>query len=165
MFSQIFTYVLHRYVLHLDSFTAADLHSKWQHTILAPYSLVAHYDHPLPYLLHMFLPTYIPAVLFRFHLLTYYIYLSLVSLEETFAYSGYNVMPSGFILGGIARRQERHLMGGNLGNYGCYGLSDLVAGTNLGNDVLDDVRDQKAITDDQAGSKGRARAKVVRKKK
>ncbi|MCJ1360440.1 MAG: hypothetical protein MMC33_010445 [Icmadophila ericetorum] len=165
LFRDILTYVLHRYALHSNNLAAADLHRKWQHAVPAPYSLVAHFDHPLPYLLHIFFPTYIPAVSFRFHLLTYCIYLSLISLEETFAYSGYNVMPSGFILGGIARRQERHLMGSESGNYGCYGFSDLIAGTSLGSDVLDDMRDQKAISDDQAGSKGRAKAKTVRKKK
>ena len=69
-------------------------------------------------------------------------YLALVSLEETFAYSGYNVLPSGLILGGIARRQEHHLMGRGKGNYGCWGVVDFFAGTSLGSDVVDDVRDE-----------------------
>ena len=68
-------------------------------------------------------------------------YLAIISLEETFAYSGYNVLPSGFILGGIARRQERHLMGDGDGNYGCLGLIDLILRTSLGDDAFDDIRE------------------------
>ena len=140
---EVLTYVLHRYALHSShSPRLTDLHTSWQHGIRAPFSLVAHYDHPLVYLIHVFLPMYIPAVLFRFHLLTYHIYLILVSLEETFAYSGYNVLPSAFILGGMARRQEKHLMGDGDGNYGCFGLVDLCMGTSLGTDLVDDVIDE-----------------------
>ena len=92
--------------------------------------------------MHVFLPSYIPAVLFRFHLLTYHLYLALVSLEETFAYSGYNVLPSAFVLGGIARRRERHLMGNGDGNFGCFGLVDFALRTSLGQDLVEDVREE-----------------------
>ena len=85
--------------------------------------------------------------MFRLHLLTYLLFLALVSLEELFAYSGYSVLPSGFILGGVARRHERHLMGGAEGNYSAYGLADLLMGTSLGSDVLDDVRDESERRD------------------
>ena len=118
------------------------MHANWQHSVPAPFSLVAHYDHPLVYLIHVFLPTYLPAVLFRFHLLTYLLYLAVVSLEETFAYSGYNMLPSAFILGGMARRQEKHLMRGGYGNYGCFGLVDFAMGTSIGEDLIDDVIDE-----------------------
>ena len=114
----------------------------WQHSISPPFSLVANYDHPLAYLVRGFLPMYIPAVLFRFHLLTYHLYLALVSLEETLAYSGYSVLPSAFILGGIARRHERHLMSDGDGNFGCFGLMDFILGTSLGQDLADDVREE-----------------------
>ena len=87
-------------------------------------------------------------------------YLSAVSLEETFAYSGYNVLPSGFILAGMARRQERHFSL-DFGNYSCWGLCDFVMGTSLGSDVLEDVRDE-AQADDRGEKKGKAKA--VRKK-
>ena len=81
-------------------------------------------------------------MLFRFHLLTYHLYLAIVSLEETFAYSGYNVLPSGFILGGIARRQERHLMNNGEGNFGCFGALDFALSTSLGQDVVEDVTEE-----------------------
>ena len=119
---------------------------------------MANYDHPLPYILHVFLPTYLPAVIFRFHLLTYYVYLAIVSLEETFAYSGYNALPHGFFLGEIARRQERHLMGDGKGNYGCFGLLDLVIGTSLGDDMLDDIREDADVM--QIREKGKGKKQV-----
>lgn len=132
-----------------------DLHLSWQHSVSPPYSFVANYDHPIPYLIHIFLPTYIPALFFHFHLITYYVYLAIVSVEETFAYSGYNVLPSALILGGIARRQEQHLLGDGRGNYGCFGLADLVVGTSLDdelNDAEEEVHEKKKVV------KGRARA-------
>ncbi|KAL9028945.1 MAG: hypothetical protein Q9196_002751 [Gyalolechia fulgens] len=138
---EILSYVLHRYALHHPDSPITNYHMAWQHTISAPYSFVAHYDHPVAYVIHVFLPTYLPALLFRFHLLTYHMYLAIVSMEETFAYSGYNVLPTGLILGGIARRQERHLMGETEGNYSCLGIMDFVAGSSLGEDIVDDVRE------------------------
>ena len=89
-------------------------------------------------------------------------YLALISLEETFAYSGYNVLPSSFVLGGIARRQERHLMGSESGNYGCWGLCDLVMRTSLGSDVLEDVRDEAHTND--VGEKAKGKTKMTRKR-
>lgn len=91
-------------------------------------------------------------------------YLAIVSLEETFAYSGYNVLPSGLILGGIARRQERHLMSEGKGNYSCLGICDFVVGTNLPADVLDDVREEAESNHAQERVKGRAK-KAGRKPK
>ncbi len=156
---EILTYILHRYALHSSmSPRLRNLHSSWQHSLPAPFSLVAHYDHPLTYLIHTFLPMYLPAILFRFHLLTYHLYLILISVEETFAFSGYNVLPSAFILGGMARRQEQHLMGGGHGNYGCFGLMDFCMGTSLGTDLADDVMDE--AEDKQVGR--RAKGKLRR---
>lgn len=113
--------------------------------------------------MHVFLPSYIPAILFRFHLLTYHLYLALVSLEETFVYSGYNVLPSAFILGGIARRQERHLMGDGDGNFGCFGLVDFALGTSLGQDLAGDVREE--VEEETRKKQGKPDGKEIRKKK
>ena len=159
---EILTYALHRYVLHGKQSRLKKWHKSWQHSILAPFSFAAHYDHPAPYLVHMFLPMYIPAVFLRMHLLTYHIYLIIVSLEETFAYSGYNVLPTAFILGGIARRVERHLMGPGDGNFGCFGLSDFILGTTLGEDLLEDVAEE--AEEKQVGKKAKGKAKGVKKK-
>lgn len=159
---EAFTYVLHRYALHSDQSPLAKMHMNWQHSVLSPYSLVAHYDHPLAYLAHVFLPMYIPAVLLRMHLLSFYLYLVIVSLEETFAYSGYNVLPSGFILGGIARRQEKHIMSGGEGNYGCMGLMDFLMGTKIGDDVLDDVLNEAEKK--RVGKKAKGRGEPIKSK-
>ena len=125
--------------------------------------MVANYDHPVAYIVHVFLPTYLPAMLFRFHLLTYHLYLAIVSLEETFAYSGYNVLPSGLILGGIARRQERHLMNNGEVNFGCFGALDFALGTALGQDVVDDVTEevQKELHRKRGKSKEKASPKKI----
>lgn len=91
-------------------------------------------------------------------------YLALVSIEETFAYSGYNVLPSGFILGGIARRQESHVMNGGKGNYGCWGLCDFMAGTSVGAGLVEDVRAEAEEKDAVPTRKGGRRAAGRRKK-
>ncbi|MCJ1475625.1 hypothetical protein MMC13_004288 [Lambiella insularis] len=167
LFREILTYLLHRYALHSPSSPLTHMHVDWYHALPAPYSLAAAYDHPFAYLAHVFLPTYVPAVFFRFHLLTYQIYLALLSLEETFAYSGYNMLPGGFILGGIARRQERHLMDGSEGNYSCWGLADLCAGTSLGGDVVEDVVDEseKKRVAERMGEKTKGKGKGSGSKK
>jgi hypothetical protein len=139
---EILTYTLHRYLLHSPTSPLTPLHTSYYHTLPTPLPFSSSYDHPLAYLTHIFLPTYLPALFFRFHFLTYCLFLALVSIEETFTYSGYNVLPGGFILGGIARRHERHLMGAGRGNFGAWGACDLCVGTSLGGDVLDDVREE-----------------------
>ena len=99
----------------------------------------ATYDHPAAYFVRTFLPMYLPAVLFRFHLLTYMVYTAFISIEETFAYSGYSTVPTNFILGGIARRTENHVLCGGEGNFGPWGLVDWLTGTSIGGDVMDDA--------------------------
>ena len=159
---EVLTYVFHRFVLHSPRTRLSKWHVEWQHSIAAPFSLVAHYDHPLTYIIHVFLPTFLPALALRLHLLTYNLYLAVVSLEEVFAYSGYNVLPSGFILGGIARRQERHLMGAPDGNFGCFGLVDFLLGTSVGTDLVDDLVDE--ADKKQVGKKAKGKAKTIKNK-
>ena len=159
---EISTYVLHRFILHSEGLRLSKWHNSWQHSVSAPFSLVAHYDHPIAYLVHVFVPTFVPAIVLRLHLLSYHLYLIIVSLEEAFAYSGYNVLPSAFILGGIARRQERHIMGGGDGNYGCFGLIDLVAGTSVGGDLIEDVVEE--ADEKQISQRTKKKVKTVAKK-
>ncbi|KLU83793.1 hypothetical protein MAPG_02844 [Magnaporthiopsis poae ATCC 64411] len=70
---------------------------------------------------------------------------ALALVLETLAMSGYSVVP-GIIMGGITRRTAMHYCcssGGRAGgNYGAWGLLDWVCGTNLGRDVLHDVKDE-----------------------
>ncbi|KAK2795602.1 hypothetical protein FQN50_009708 [Emmonsiellopsis sp. PD_5] len=137
---EILQYTIHRYILHSHSHSPsptsylAKCHDTWYHSLKAPYPLTAHYDHPLPYLISRFLPTFFPAALLRFHLLTYLLYLSLVSMEELFAYSGYSTMPTNFFIGGIARRADLHVLSKGCGNYGAWGVLDWICGTTVGSE-------------------------------
>ena len=78
-------------------------------------------------------------MILRFHMLTYLLYLTVISIEETFAFSGYTVMPTNFFLGGIARRTDTHLLSGAEGNFGPWGILDWVLGTAVGDSVADDI--------------------------
>ncbi|BCR86225.1 sterol desaturase family protein [Aspergillus chevalieri] len=136
---EVLAYIIHRYVLHRGNNIAAQQHQSWYHSLHAPFPLTAHYDHPLAYLLVNFIPTYLPAMLLRFHMLTYVAYLTIVSIEETFAFSGYTVMPTSFFLGGIARRTDIHLLSGAEGNFGPWGIMDWICGTSVGDSIADDM--------------------------
>ncbi|ORY09693.1 hypothetical protein BCR34DRAFT_602690 [Clohesyomyces aquaticus] len=136
-------YYIHLYILHSPSGgVLADWHESWHHSIQVPYSFVAAYDHPACYLLHRFLPIYLPAILFRFHIMTYLLLLAVFSLEELFTYSGFSVLPSTIMLRGMARRTDAHMMSQGKGNYGSIGVLDWTHGTTLGADVMDDVREE-----------------------
>jgi len=141
---KILQYYIHRDILHSSAGgTLARLHQSWHHSVTAPYSFTAAYDHPLPYLLLRWIPLYVPAIAFRFHLTTYLIMIALTSLEELFTYSGYNVLPSTIMLRGMARRVDAHMMSQGKGNYGPLGVLDWVNGTTLaGQDVVDDLGDE-----------------------
>lgn len=156
---EVLTYAIHRYVLHENASPLSNWHNKWYHDIAAPFPLAASYDHPLAFLLRSFLPTYLPALFFRFHLLTYILYLALISVEETFAYSGYSTVPTNFILGGIARRTDAHVTCGGEGNYGCWGMMDWIMGTSVGGDLGDDV-ELEAEKHDVRGKVDRAKGRV-----
>ncbi|OJD19078.1 hypothetical protein AJ78_00951 [Emergomyces pasteurianus Ep9510] len=128
---EVLQYVIHRYTLHSPTAYVARCHDEWYHSLRAPYPLTAHYDHPLAYLLFRFVPAFVPAATLRFHLLTYLIFLALISLEETFSHSGYSIMPTNFFIGGMARRADLHLLGKGCGNYGPWGIVDWICGTTV----------------------------------
>ncbi|OBT69410.1 hypothetical protein VE03_01088 [Pseudogymnoascus sp. 23342-1-I1] len=147
---EILQYYIHRF-LHRPTRPNifSTLHKEWNHSITAPYSFAAYYDHPLPYLILHFLPTYLPTLLFRPHILTHLILLALTTFEETLVASGYATLP-GIMLGGIARRQDRHMQSRGEGNFAPWGVMDWVHGTSAGGDIIEDVMDEAA---DQ-GAKG-----------
>ncbi|KAH7127441.1 hypothetical protein EDB81DRAFT_142071 [Dactylonectria macrodidyma] len=136
---EVLCYNLHRRVLHGGS-TLARYHGQYAHArAAAPYSLELFADHPLALLVHRFLPIYLPALLLRPHLLTYFLFLALCTAEETLTMSGYSIVP-GIIMGGIARRCAIHYAGQGASNYGAWGLLDWVNGTSRGRHVLEDVK-------------------------
>ncbi|PWY89769.1 sterol desaturase family [Aspergillus heteromorphus CBS 117.55] len=146
------SYTIHRHVLHSKKDFlrrhVAQYHESWYHSLRAPYPLTAHYDHPISYLIGNVFPTLIPAAVFRLHMVTYAIYLLLVSLEETFAFSGYSVMPTDFFLGRIARRTEMHLHRRGEGNFGPWGVMDWMFRTGVGEDEEEAI-DQEVIALDE----------------
>jgi hypothetical protein len=141
-------YAIHRYLLHTYQSILRTWHLEWQHSISLPFSLVASYDHPIVFLLAGWFPTILPAYLFRFHVLTFQIFLALTSLEELFVYSGYAVLPSSIVLVGMARRTDAHFVvvkeQQKVGNYGHLGVLDFVCGTtcSVEVDVVDDLKSE-----------------------
>ncbi|KAI1351461.1 sterol desaturase family [Xylaria sp. FL0043] len=136
------TYYLSRYILHSGG-SIAKLHAQYAHSRkgAAPYSLMLYADHPLPLMLNRLLPIYLPSLVVRPHLLTYFLFTLLTTIEETMSMSGYSVVP-GIVMGGITRRTAIHYASGGGGNFGAWGLLDWVHGTSVGKDVLEDLRDE-----------------------
>ncbi|KAI1482016.1 hypothetical protein F4774DRAFT_372927 [Daldinia eschscholtzii] len=176
---EILTYYLHRFVLHSRG-RVARLHSAYAHSRkhAAPYALMLYADHPLPLLFNRTLPVYLPAMAIQPHLLTYFLFTILTTLEETMSMSGYSIIP-GIIMGGITRRTATHYVSGGRGNFGAWGLLDWVSGTNVGKDVVEDIEDeaekhqvkergQKAISDTgsmvQDGINGLKKGRKTRKR-
>ncbi|OAL04163.1 hypothetical protein IQ06DRAFT_270689 [Phaeosphaeriaceae sp. SRC1lsM3a] len=148
-------YYIHTHILHSpNGGRLADWHQSWHHSIKIPYSFVANYDHPACHLLHRFLPLYLPAIALRMHILTYVFLIVLFSLEETFVYSGYNILPSTIMLRGMARRTDAHMMSEGDGNFGPLGVLDWVHDTTLGKDVVDDLKAEmeKHHVEEKAGN-------------
>lgn len=157
-------YAIHRYILHAsprDS-PVARWHMDWAHSIQHPFSLAAAYDHPVCHLLVHWVPTYLPALIFRYHVLTWHILVAITSLEQLFIYSGYAVLPSRILLAGMARRTDAHYATNGEGNFGHWGVLDWAFGTTCGgSDVVHDLQDeaQKAnvkgkVSDAKKNAKG-----------
>lgn len=146
---EVLQYYIHRYILHSSSRGRASslnilatLHGQYAHARghATPFSLLLFTDHPLPMLLHRFVPVYAPAALVvRPHLLTYFLFVALCTLEDTLAQSGYTIVP-GFVMSGIGQRCAVHYASGGSANFGAYGILDWLHGTGQGRDVLDDLQ-------------------------
>lgn len=172
----ILHYVVHRYALHTHESPLKTWHLAWQHRVQLPFSIIAAYDHPVNYLLAQWLPVFLPAYLFRFHVFTWCVFLAICSLEELFVTSGYTVLPSTIMLVGMAQRCDEHFAsvheGPEVGNYGRLGVLDLVCGTGCrsGDDIADDLQEEaekhdvqnrtrNAVKGAKAGIKGKTRTR------
>jgi Fatty acid hydroxylase superfamily len=133
-------YTIHRFILHNPRFPVAKLHAQWQHSIPTPFSLVASYDHPIPYLLHQWVPLYVPAFIFKTHLLPFLVILMVASVEDLMTYSGYSVLPSAILLKGMARRIDLHFLTKGKGNFAAFGVVDWILGTSVGRPVVEDLQ-------------------------
>ncbi|KAI1504590.1 sterol desaturase family [Biscogniauxia marginata] len=139
---EVLTYYIHRYVLHSRG-AIAKLHSRYVHARRggAPYALMLYADHPLPLMLNHLVPVYLPSLAIRPHLITYFLFTILTTIEEMFSMSGYTIVP-GIMMGGIARRTATHYASGGKGNFGAWGLLDWIHGTSVGKDAVKDIRDE-----------------------
>ncbi|KAI0505455.1 hypothetical protein F5B22DRAFT_627808 [Xylaria bambusicola] len=142
MARETLTYYFHRYMLHSGG-PIANLHARYAHSrkAAAPYALMLYADHPIPLMFSRLLPIYLPSLVIRPHLLTYFLFTLLTTIEETLSMSGYSVVP-GIVMGGITRRTATHYAGNGRGNYSAWGLLDWIHGTSVGKDVLEDIRDE-----------------------
>lgn len=136
---EFLNFYIHRHVLHGSS-ALGKKHKAYAHAKPgAPYSLQVFTDYPVAMLLHRFLPVFLPAMLIRTHLLTYFLVLIITTIEETLAMSGYNVVP-GIVMSGITQRTSIHYATQGSSNYGAYGIIDWAHGTSKGRGVLEDVQ-------------------------
>lgn len=136
--TQVLQYYIHRY-LHQSTTLPGGLHKSYAHSITAPYNFTALYDHPLPYILTTFLPIYLPSILFRTHILTHLLIISLTSLESAFPYSGYTNPP--IMVNGMSRRRDAHMKSGGKGNFAPWGVMDWICGASVGGDVVGDAEE------------------------
>ena len=128
---EILTYSIHRYLLHNTKRFALlpCFHTVHHQYADSPcFALKAHYAHPLDYITLQFIPLYLPAYLFRIHLLTFFVILVIVSLESAIIYSGYDIFWG--LLGRAVRRIDRHHSPkGESMDFGIWGIVDWSAGT------------------------------------
>ncbi|KIW03379.1 uncharacterized protein PV09_05587 [Verruconis gallopava] len=176
----ILQYYIHRFVLHNPNVFLSKYHVAWQHAIPAPFSICASYDSPPCYLLHHWVPLFVPAIAMRAHILPVLFALAITSLETLVTYSGYSILPSGILLPGMAKRVDNHFLVQGQGNYAAFGALDWCHGTSVGRDLVDDMKAEWEKHDGDAkiqmagekagnlvdgiGDKVRARANAGRKK-
>lgn len=146
---QLLGYYVHRFVLHAPArsrYSLPHLHRTYNHSIRFPFAFCSSYDHPLCYLLHRWLPLYLPAYLFRYHILTFELLVALSSLEDALAYSGYGsaFLPGTIVANRMARRVDAHQVSGGKGNFGGLGVMDWMHGSSVQGvpDISEDVMDE-----------------------
>ncbi|KAI1632766.1 sterol desaturase family [Biscogniauxia mediterranea] len=139
---ELLTYYIHRNILHSRG-PIAKFHSRYMHSRRggAPYALMLYADHPVPLIINHLVPVYLPSLAIRPHLLTYFLFTILTTVEEMFSMSGYTIVP-GIMMGGIARRTATHYACGGKGNFGAWGLLDWIHGTSVGKDAVKDIHDE-----------------------
>lgn len=100
--------------------------------------------------------------MFRFHVLTYFLFVALVSLEESLSHSGYKSLFFSSLLTGAGRRTDRHFSSNgkvsgpispsrwlpkvlltknsSQGNFAPWGVMDWLHDTSLGGNVKQDAK-------------------------
>ncbi|KAL7274185.1 hypothetical protein RUND412_002925 [Rhizina undulata] len=136
---EVLYYYIHRFLLHgtlplpitIPALNINYHHKTWQHAQKKPWVALCHYDHPAVDLLCKWLPVYLPAALLRFHVLTYFLFLSVVSLEEAVSHGGYKLknVPGLNVFTGVRNGVHGHFKSGGQVNFSPYGIMDWIHGT------------------------------------
>ncbi len=159
------TYGIHRFVLSSSSWPTL---SRWHaqgpahaRDGAASFSLLLFADHPVSFLLHRTVPLLGAAAIVRPHVLVFFLFAGLVTIEETLAMSGYRVVP-GWLLSGIVRRTAAHYASaeeGPLHSFGPWGILDWVLDTSAPqSNIVEDA--QEAVAKHEAKAKRRRRKKA-----
>lgn len=96
---------------------------KVHHKFTAPVALAAQYAHPLEHIIANILPISLPPMIFRTHIVSFWLFLSMMLLETSSVHSGYDFWE------GAARTHDRHheTFIWNFG--GALGFLDILHGT------------------------------------
>jgi sterol desaturase/sphingolipid hydroxylase (fatty acid hydroxylase superfamily) len=97
---------------------------KIHHSFTAPVALAAQYAHPLEHVLTCYVPIMIPPLLVRASMFSMWVIVGIVGFESAALHSGYKVGP-------LAERHDRHHEMGVQGGYGTFEFLDWVFGTEM----------------------------------
>lgn len=131
---ELFFYALHA-LLHRPALYRR-IH-RVHHTFTAPVALAAQYCHWLEYVLTWYVPVMLPPLLVRASVASVAVLVAVVAFESAALHSGFRV-------GRLAERHDRHHMSGVRGGYGTFEFLDWVFGTELR-----DVRTRTAGIDEK----------------
>ncbi|KAA8894583.1 hypothetical protein FN846DRAFT_900871 [Sphaerosporella brunnea] len=97
---------------------------KIHHSFTAPVALAAQYAHPLEHVLTCFVPIMVPPLLVRASVWSMWTFVGTVGFESATLHSGFKV-------GLLAERHDRHHEVGVRGGYGTFAFLDWVFGTEM----------------------------------
>ncbi|KAF8245623.1 fatty acid hydroxylase [Wilcoxina mikolae CBS 423.85] len=97
---------------------------KTHHSFTAPVALAAQYSHPIEYVLTCYLPIMLPPVVVRANVVSLWAFVGMVGFESCTVHSG-------FRMGRLAEKHDRHHEGGVQGGYGTFDFLDWLFGTEM----------------------------------